>query len=331
MILKNRKIGAGFLVSGLLLLLTVQNAYSWGFWAHKRINRLAVFTLPSDLIGFYKQNLEFITDHAVDPDKRRYAVVGEDKNHYIDIDYYGTYPFEDLPRDLDEAVEKYTLDTLMEYGYFPWNLQKVKRQLTKAFEQKNTKRILQLSADIGHYIGDGHVPLHTTINYNGQLTGQKGIHGFWESRCPELFADENYDYFVGKAEYITDVEDFVWNMVLESHSHVAQVFALEKELTAEFPDDKKYAYDDRNKIVLRTYSFEFAQAYEQRLDGMIEDRMRKAIHSIGSIWMTCWIDAGQPDLIEIMELDISAEEKLADEVLDKKVQEGKIKGREHDK
>lgn len=89
----------GIILTGVIviLILQIKPAHSWGFWAHKRINRLAVFTLPPEMIGFYKIHLEFITDHAVDPDKRRYSVEGEDKNHYIDIDHYGEYPFENFP------------------------------------------------------------------------------------------------------------------------------------------------------------------------------------------------------------------------------------------
>ena len=72
-----------------------------------------------------------------------------------------------------------------------------KEELQKAFEAKNVDLILKYSADIGHYIGDAHVPLHTTENYNGQMTGQKGIHGLWESRLVEINA-EDYDYFIGE-------------------------------------------------------------------------------------------------------------------------------------
>jgi hypothetical protein len=87
---------------------------------------------------------------------------------------------------------------LSQHGTLPWNLQRMQRLLTEAFRQRDSRRILKIASDMGHYIGDAHVPLHTTSNYNGQKTEQHGIHGFWESRIPELFADESYDYFVGK-------------------------------------------------------------------------------------------------------------------------------------
>ena len=75
-------------VAAALFFIGYSTTYSWGFYAHKRINRLSVFTLPPDMIVFYKKHIEFITEHAVDPDKRRYAVDGEAPRHFIDIDHY---------------------------------------------------------------------------------------------------------------------------------------------------------------------------------------------------------------------------------------------------
>ena len=63
----------------LILILTSTSIYAdWGFFAHRKINHLAVFTIPdSELFHFYKFHIDFISDHAVDPDKRRYAVKGD--------------------------------------------------------------------------------------------------------------------------------------------------------------------------------------------------------------------------------------------------------------
>ncbi|WP_310589062.1 hypothetical protein [Dyadobacter chenhuakuii] len=50
---------------------------------------MAVFRLPPEMQVFYKKNIDFITENAVNPDRRRYAVVGEAERHYIDLDVYG--------------------------------------------------------------------------------------------------------------------------------------------------------------------------------------------------------------------------------------------------
>ncbi len=270
----------------------------WGFFGHKRINRIAVFTLPPEMFGFYKEHIEFVTEHAVDPDKRRYAVEGEAQCHYIDLDHYykpGENPFQIMPRKWKDAVSKFTEDTLQTYGIVPWHISVMKSKLQRAFESKNVDLILKYSADIGHYIADAHVPLHTTENYNGQLTGQKGIHGLWESRLVEINA-ENYDYFVGKATYVKSVLDFTWEAVEASHNALDSVLRMEKEITRTFPSDRKYAYEQRGNTTVQVYSKEFCSAYHAQLNGMVERRLRAAVIAVGSIWYTAWVDAGQPDL-----------------------------------
>nr|MBP7514011.1 hypothetical protein [Flavobacteriales bacterium] len=162
-------------------LITAEDAGAWGFYGHKRINRMACFTLPPQMFGFYKRHIDFISDHAVDPDRRRYANPDEAPRHYIDIDHYahnGSDPFAEVPRPWKQAVAKYTEDTLKAYGIVPWHIQVVYGRLVNAFQRGDVDRILYYSADLGHYVGDAHVPLHTTENYNGQLTNQHGIHAF---------------------------------------------------------------------------------------------------------------------------------------------------------
>ena len=364
----------------------------WGFFAHRRINRQAVFSLPPEMIVFYKRHVEYLTTHAVDPDKRRYATRHEAPRHYIDLDRWGTYPFPQVPRDWPTALLRYTdllvisgagdtlhllepasfqleegrlqfseavhpmvlydgvgeeayrrffirqvlpqyyeerwtvscdslwrllngdsipcrevwlRDRFSEHGILPYHLLRMQERLTEAFRQGDPERILRLSADMGHYIGDAHVPLHTTENYNGQLTGQEGIHAFWESRIPELFVDAEYDFFVGKAQYIQSPRDYFWNIVLSSHRLVDEVLQVEKELSRTFPPDQQYCFEERLGATVRTQCRAYAEAYRQRLAGQVERRMRAAILAVSSSWYTAWADAGQPDLGRLLEVEVT--------------------------
>jgi hypothetical protein len=270
--------------------------YCWGFYAHQKINYYAVFLLPPEMMVLYKPNISFLSEHAIDPDKRRYAVPEEGPRHYIDIDHYGTYPYINLPRKWKEAVEKFGEDSLKQHGIVPWHVQNMLYRLTDAFKEKNYSSIMKYSAEIGHYISDAHVPLHASSNHNGQLTNQKGIHGFWESRVPELLAEKEFDFFIGKAEYIQNPGDYIWKRVLESAAAADTVLNYERELTKKFADDKKYAFENRNGKTIRQYSSAFTIAYNKMLDGMIERRMQQSIYSIASFWYTAWVNAGQPDL-----------------------------------
>ena len=375
----------------------------WGFYGHRKINRLAVFTLDSQLFPFYKYHIEYLTEHAVDPDKRRYATKHEAVRHYIDVDHWGDKPFETVPREYahaflkqasfysisesldttelefiiyDESNEFLNTDAATElkeifyesidraryedeiiiscetmrehlnspdncikiliqdnfsgYGILPYFLPRYYSKLVNAFKEKNAKRILQLSADIGHYIGDAHVPLHTTENYNGQLTNQVGIHAFWESRLPELFADEEYDFFVGKAEYIPNMNEYIWKVIEDSHDLLDEVLDFEKELSETFPADQQVCFENRLEKTIKTQCEAYCRAYHTKLDGMVEKRMQDAIQSIGSVWMSAWIDAGQPDVRKILDVNWNKLDEEAQKELEALFRKSNIKGRAHD-
>lgn len=289
-------------------------AQAWGFWAHQRINRLAVFTLPPEMIRLYKKHLNYVTEHAVDPDMRRYAVEGEAARHYIDIDHYGDNPFEAVPKKWRDAIDKFSEDTLQAYGIVPWHIQRMYYDLVDAFKEKNLYRIMKISADLGHYIADSNVPLHTTENYNGQLTGQHGIHGLWESRLPELYG-ERWDFFTGQAWFITDPLGEAWKAVKESHTALDSVLGFEKRLTARFPGDQKFSFENRNNVTTKVYSEEFCRAYDALMGGMVERRMRTSILRVGSYWYSAWIDAGQPDLAPLLEQKLEPEKENWDRKL----------------
>ena len=308
------------------------NCFCWGFYAHRKVNYFAVFLLPPEMLLLYKPNIDFLTEHAVDPDKRRYAMPDEGPRHYIDIDHYGAYPYNGLPRKWDDAVKKFSEDSLMEHGIVPWQVQLMLRRLTYAFREKNFSKIMKNSAEIGHYIADAHVPLHANSNHNGQYTNQKGIHGFWESRVPELLAEKQFDFFIGKAAYIKDPAAYIWERVLESARASDSVLLFEKELSKEFPPDRKYAFEERNNTIVRQYSSAFTIAFDKKLDGMVERRMRLSIYSIASFWYTAWVNAGQPDLKSLVSHHFSEEDLKEFEEMNSKwnSSNGKMIGRQEE-
>ncbi len=263
---------------------------------HEKINYHAVFLLPPQMMIFFKPNIGFLAEHAVDPDKRRYMISSEGAHHFLDIDHYGKYPFTDLPRNYKDAIEKYSADTLQAYGIVPWWIQVMMGRLTNAFKEKNKYKILKFAAELGHYIADAHVPLHVCSNHNGQLTGQQGIHAFWESRVPELLAENEWDFFIGKAVYIRDPSAFIWERVLESAVASDTVLRCEREINAGFRPDQKYAFEERKGKIIKQYSSAYSMLFENRLDHMIERRMRQSIFAVASCWYTAWVNAGQPSL-----------------------------------
>ena len=300
----------------------------WGFFAHQKVNRLAVFILPPDMIGFYKKNISYLTEAAVNPDRRRYAVVGEAPRHFIDLDQYGDSSAYHLPRYWNEAVMKLGQDSLEAHGIVPWHIQRMYWQLKEAFLMRDPQKILRLSAELGHYVADAHVPLHTTSNYDGQKTGQPGIHALWESRLPELyFAD--YDFLVGKAIYLKNVQLAAWDAVAKAHQATDSVLHFERELWKR-SEDKKFSFETKGKKTAKVVSIKYAQTYHQLLCGMVERQFRASIKMTGDIWYTAWVDAGQPDLKQLIHYQPGEEElkKRGEEL--KEWREKKIRVRDHE-
>jgi len=312
----------------IFLILIVPLCGFWGFFAHQRINRLAVFTLPPEMVGFYKKNIEYITKTAVNPDRRRFSMPEEAPRHYIDLDHYSDSAVFNMPRYWAQAVEKYSEDTLLSYGILPWHIQTMYYRLKDAFMIKDPAKILKISAELGHYLADAHVPLHTTENYNGQLTGQEGIHAFWESRLPELFSND-YDFFVGKAEYLQNTQLAAWQAIESSHHEVDSVLIQEKQLSDKL-GEKKYSFETKGRQTVKVFSVEYSRAYHKILRGMVERQMRGAIKMIGDFWYTAWVDAGQPDLKALIHYTPTEEElKKNREELEQWKQQH-VKSRDHE-
>lgn len=299
----------------MLILGPREKANGWGFYAHRMINRNAVFLLPEPLFNFYRYYIYAITQNAVNPDKRRSMVEGEDQKHYIDLDSYSDQDRQNMPMKWAEAIERFTEERLKQHGIVAWNISKMAADLRRAFKDRDVKRIVLVSADLGHYIADANVPLHTTGNYNGQLTGQYGIHGFWETRLPELFAGD-YDLFLERASYVQKLEERAWQAVYKAHSCVKSVLKNEKELSAMTNEIDKYAFEQRGATIQKVYSKEYSTAYHKMLNGMVEQQMRASIKMVADVWYTCWVDAGKPDLEDLIgdtdvlkDLELKTEDK----------------------
>jgi hypothetical protein len=309
---------------GISIFLVHTPASSWGFYSHKKINRMAVFTLPPQMIGFYKKHIEYITEHATDPDRRCFADEKEAPKHYLNIDCYGDKPFDVMPKLWKDAVAKYTEDTLKAHGTNPWAVLSMEYRLTDAFKKLDVDDILFTSANLGHYIGDACTPLHMTKNYNGKRPEQKGIHSFWETRVPELLA-EDFDFFVGRAEYIEKPVDKVWTTVKESYDATDTIFAVYDKMLKEFTADQIYSYENKGNTQVKVYSKEFTIEFNKQLNDMAEKRMRTAILLVGSMWYTAWVNAGQPDLSTIEDKDISDAHKKEIQEQEKMWKTGKVK------
>ncbi|MDH5381713.1 MAG: zinc dependent phospholipase C family protein [Cyclobacteriaceae bacterium] len=256
---------------------------------------MAIFSLPDPLRAFYKIHINYIEVNAVNPDKRRYAVNDEGARHFIDMDTYPDSLLFPSPVYWGTFKKHIAKSVYNEQGILPWHLRLMKYQLTEAFRSRNTKRIIKLSTEVGHYLGDANVPLHTTSNYNGQKTNQDGIHGFWESRLPELFSSQ-YILLSPPVTYRPDLDGYVWQNIIEAHAAVDSVLLMEKKISNLLTDDEKYTFEGRGSTLVKTYSEKFSTLYHTELSGMVERQMRKSIYLTATFWFSCWVEAGMPEL-----------------------------------
>ena len=276
---------------------------SWGIVGHERINKAAVMALPKPLQVFFYNHIDFITQEASVPDIRKYALNYKDENprHYFDMENFG--PVDSLPQTMEAAKKKYDAKFLNDNGILPWYIEDMMVKLTKAFKDKNRAEILFLAADLGHYIGDAHMPLHTSANHDGQLTDQKGIHSLWESRLPELFV-KNYKLNVPEAQYYQDVHKATWDMIHDTHSLAQPLLDIDKKLRTATPEGEVFKKDADGKILKSKYNTavfadQYAEKLHKELNGMVENQMRKAITATASFWYTAWVNAGKPDLSDL--------------------------------
>jgi hypothetical protein len=175
----------------------------------------------------------------------------------------------------------------------------MKGKLTEAFRSQNKDSILFYASDLGHYISDAHVPLHTTVNYDGQLTNQKGIHSLWESMIPEIEITHYNLYSNHHANYLKHPDQAIWNAVRTSAALVPEMLAKEKEVSTSFTDAQKYRVQLRKGKEYKSYTSDFAKAYAISLKTSINDQLLASANLIADFYYTAWVDAGKPNLEEL--------------------------------
>jgi hypothetical protein len=226
-------------------------------------------------------------------------VENEACKHFMDCDFYEkAVPLDTIPRDYSEAICLFSEDTVVKHGIVPWQCNKMIYWLKNAFQERNLQKILKVSADIGHYVADAHVPLHTSSNYNGQKTNQHGIHALWETRIPEIFINQ-YPIYISEVEFLPNYSMEIWKSVEESFGLVPRVLMFEKLAKQTTPENNHYQFVQKGSKVMKVESEQLIRNYERQLENMVLLRMKKSIQMVANTWYTAWIMAGEPDLTNL--------------------------------
>ena len=272
----------------ILTLLLPASASAWGFDAHKFIADRMIELLPPELKPLFIARRAFIVERAIDPDLWR--TVGWDEeppNHFLDMDHeaFGPYPFPNLPHDYDDAVQKFGRDFIHQQGLLPWRTSEVWGRLQREFESLKRAsppgyaldNIALFSAVLAHYVSDGHVPLHAVVNYNGQLTGQDGVHARWES---ELFERNRSRLKIAPPPLrsVTVPRDTMFDVLRASNRDASHVLDADRAAAA-----SREFYDDA-----------YFEAFTQGTWSTLERRLNDSISAVASFITGAWEAAGRP-------------------------------------
>ena len=289
------------ILTALLFSVSVSFILGWGMWGHQHINRAAVFALPEEMRVFFFNHIDFITESSTIPDLRKYSLQDENEGprHFIDMEDFGL-PFDSFPKSPEGAKSRFDEKTLKAYGSLPWHIQEMMKKLTEAMKKSRRNEILFLAADLGHYIGDAHMPLHTSTNYDGQKTGQKGVHSCWEAQLPEYYGHA-FDFNVGEAHYIKDIQQATWSVIRHSHDLADTLLEIEKSVRMKFSEKDLYAKDASGELIKnmfgkKVFSNDYSNQFHQAMHGMVENQMRNSVKCLADFWFTAWVDAGKPEL-----------------------------------
>jgi hypothetical protein len=264
-------------------------AQAWGFEAHKTIMDRAIALLPAELRPLFEQNRTTLVERAIDPDTWQIAGFDaqEDSHHFLDLDWdgYGKYPFTGLPRDYTAAIAKFGRQRIEQNGTIPWRVEEMYGSLRRSFEAYERRGpfgrfdILFFSAWLTHYVSDAHVPFHAVFNYDGQLTGQTGIHARFEAFLFERYRDQ-WTITAKPIEPVRNPRDYIFDVVLEGTQLVPPI--LKSDLDAIGDRDE---YDDA-----------YYAAFFKANRAVLERRLNESIAASAAMITGAWEAAGKPAL-----------------------------------
>jgi hypothetical protein len=260
----------------LVLQLVALPLWAWGDQGHRVVSTLALQSLPAGPRAWFAGREAEMGDHASDPDHWKQDRK-EGPRHFLDMEPYGDP--ERLPRTLEEAQARVGGD-YYRLGVVPWIIQDRWRDLVAAFREGDPAKVAMATAILGHYVADAHVPLHTTVNHDGQLTGQRGVHSRWESGLVGRYVVAGA-LSVQPARPDPAFLERPWDWLRASHQLVPQLLADDREA-------------DRTTEGGRQRTQAYWQIFWARQGPVVQQQLQLAGEHLGDAILNAWIAAGKP-------------------------------------
>jgi hypothetical protein len=264
------------LLAGLLL---PCRALAWGNNAQRLVVNHAVDTLPYELRPFFEANRAFLIQHVNDTLSQLDKHPNERQNHFIELDRYGKFPFDALPRSYKAALAKYSKSKIDSTGRLPWQIGVYSEKLTEDLRAGKWEEARLDAAFLANYVAEAHDPFNTTENFDGKLTGQSGVN----ERFNTILVDRYGSFFPMNphdAAFIVDPTDFAFDMSLNAHSLVESILLADRSA----------------KRGLSSYTDEYYDRFYNLTAGSLIRQLSDAATDVGSYWLTAWTNAGKPPL-----------------------------------
>jgi len=261
-----------------LVIARVPDAGAWGAQGHQYIAQNYSQHLPPGLDGLRNWD-SVVYAHVNDPDIRRPSTPGEGPRHFMDIDAYPEFFSGTLSHDRATLEAQYGATTVSNRGVLPWAVGEVTDYISRLFQQADWDSSALMIADLCHYVGDGHQPLHCTQNYDGQFTGNNGIHSRYETTMLNMFLGDIHTTPHPVSFYASPV-DAMFDVIGASWQDVDDVLNGDNVAKAASGGS--------------TSSPLYYQTLWQETQPFTEERIQEASRATASFVYTAWVDAGQP-------------------------------------
>jgi len=253
------------LILSSIVLSPIQSTQAWGFSVHKEITSHAVDILPNPWKNYFKDLKNDLRDASIAPDQRKSIDPKEPARHYDD---------QDKPHK-DKDVKYPSSD--WNDGVVSWAVENATKHLISALKANNQTAIIRYMGDIAHYISDATQPLHATKNFDGQLTGNRGIHARFEQDVIEKNFNDAFDLSdFSELRVIDDPYNLTETEIHSGLDNVPQIMAA----------------DDLAQNNSDSFNSEYYNILYQELRPLIHDRLQLAIQNTANLWYTAFIKAG---------------------------------------
>jgi hypothetical protein len=264
------------IIAGSIALMLV----SWGSQGHYKISYTASLSFFDTLASFTTWT-QYLADHASDADDRKDTDPTEAPKHYIDIDNYPEFNSTGkIPQTWDSIVAAHGSLWVTDMGILPWSTEATYDSLKNAFINHNWDKAKFFAADLGHYVGDGYMPLHLTKNYDGQYTDNDGIHSRYESSMIYSFLSQII-YEGDTVRIIPNVNKYIFNYIYKNYKYKDSVLAADN-----------YA----QSVAGNTTSYTYKSALWSKTKGVTIMMFKNASHSLAELIFNAWAEAGYPAL-----------------------------------